>query len=65
VPSDEELQRLTGMNVLTEGAAIDKELLDAWMTVGFSREEAMQLLLTMKPVWSEQTLNVRIIEAHE
>jgi hypothetical protein len=48
MPSDEELEAITGVNPFMEGAMLDRQLLDAYLEQGFSREEAMQLLVLIK-----------------
>jgi hypothetical protein len=47
-PSDEELQRLTGISDLDTAASTDMLLIQAWMAAGFTRQEAFALLLTIK-----------------
>jgi hypothetical protein len=47
-PSDEELQRLTGISDLDVAASTDMLLIQAWTAAGFARDEAFALLLTIK-----------------
>jgi basic membrane lipoprotein Med (substrate-binding protein (PBP1-ABC) superfamily) len=48
MPTDDELSAMTGVSNATVVAGIDKESYDAWRGVGFSHEEAFQLLVANK-----------------
>jgi len=48
MPSDEELQAMTGLDDLQMAARMDMQLLEAWVETGFSREEAFALLIALK-----------------
>jgi hypothetical protein len=48
MPSDEELEAMTGVNPFIEGAVMDKTIMDSWLEQGFTREEAFELLLVIK-----------------